>query len=103
MKRSTLLIAVFILFRIIGLAAPSDDLLKDAWKALEGKGQTEAEKKFKEAIAVDKSNTRAYLGLSLLYDMQDRKAEAWNTFKNVLTTEQNYYPYLSAQWLFTWD
>lgn len=103
MNRSTVFIVAIVLFRSIGLASSDDELLKNAWKALEGEGQAEAEKKFKEVIAADKANTRAYIGLSLLYDMQDRKAEAWNVFKNVFTTEQNYYPYISAQWLFTWD
>ncbi len=89
-------------------ASTSNDLVEKGWKALEpaatpGGGQSDAEKFFKAAIDADKSNTRAYLGLSLLYEMQERKPEAWNAFRNVLTTEKNYYPYLSAQWLYTWD
>ena len=81
----------------------SDELIGKAWKALEGSGQEEAEKNFKAAIDADRKDTRAYLGLSLLYELQDRKAEAWNTFKNVMSSESNFYPYLSAQWLYTWD
>ncbi len=101
--RILILATTILLLRTLTFASGSNELVAKAWKALEGKGQAEAEKNFKDAIATDKKNTRAYLGLSLLYDMQDRKAEAWNTFKSVLTTEQNYYPYLAAQWLFTWD
>ncbi|MEO8167793.1 MAG: hypothetical protein ABI623_06070, partial [bacterium] len=103
MNKPIIIVSVLFLLQMNGFAGTSDELVKSAWRALEGKGQVEAESKFKEAIALDKSNTRAYIGLSLLYDMQDRKNEAWNTFRNVLTIEKNYYPYISAQWLFTWD
>ncbi|MDL1893739.1 hypothetical protein FBQ87_12770, partial [Sphingobacteriales bacterium CHB3] len=76
-------------------ASTSNDLVEKGWKALEpaatpGGGPSEAEMYFKTAIDSDKSNTRAYLGLSLLYEMQERKPEAWNAFRNVLTTEKNY-------------
>lgn len=94
---------VVLLFRSPATASSSEEFIAEAWKALEGAGQARAEAAFKSAIAADKTNTRAYLGLSLLYDLQDRKAEAWDVFKNVLSTETNFYPYLSAQWLFTWD
>ncbi len=102
-KRTFILAIAILFFKTLSFPFAGEELVAKAWKALEGAGQGEAEKNFNSAITADKTNTRAYLGLSLLYDMQDRKAEAWNTFKNVLTSEQNYYPYLSAQWLFTWD
>ena len=131
--RTLILATAILFFRTLTFASAGDELVAKAWKALEGlpaeasasvddstrragRGQADAEKNFKAAIAADKNNTRAYLGLSLLYDLQDRKAEAWDVFKKVLNTERNlpaevpqggtqagYYPYLSAQWRFTWD
>lgn len=94
-------LTVFLL-NALAFAIPESNV-ELAWKALQGAGQKQAEEQFKAAIAADKNNTRAYLGLSLLYEMQDRKPEAWDVFKNVLSAEQNFYPYLSAQWLYTWD
>ncbi|MBX2991575.1 MAG: DUF3857 domain-containing protein [Bacteroidetes bacterium] len=108
-RLQTLILTLAVFFcGVVAFASSSNDLVEKGWKSLEpapapGGGQSEAEKYFKEAIDADKSNTRAHLGLSLLYEMQERKLEAWNAFRNVLTTEQNYYPYLSAQWLYTWD
>lgn len=84
-------------------ASPGDELVGKAWKALEGAGQQQAEEYFKAAIEADKNNTRAYVGYSLLLELQDRKPDAWQMFKKVIDIEQNFYPYLSAQWLYTWD
>ncbi|MBI5470712.1 MAG: DUF3857 domain-containing protein [Ignavibacteriae bacterium] len=93
------------IFFLRTIAAPTtDERIAEAWKSLEGRaGQREAEQNFKAAIDSSKNNTRAYLGLSLLYELQDRKAEAWNTVRNVMKSETNFYPYLSAQWLYSWD
>lgn len=97
-----ILFLLILLLNTVAFAIPESDV-ELAWKALQGSGQKQAEEHFKAAIAAEKTNTRAHLGISLLYEMQDRKSEAWDAFKNVLSTEQNFYPYLSAQWLYTWD
>jgi len=93
---------VSILLAIFNLFASSDqsDLyVNEAWQAWEINDQQLVEEKFLKAIEEDKNNTRAYLGLSFLYELQDKGKESWDVFKNILDTEKDYYPYIFAAWL----
>ena len=85
------LVAVLIICSTIAFGQTDSDVDK-AWRALEGAGQQSAEQLFKASINQNKNNTRAYLGLSLLYELQDRKPEAWDAFINILKTNHDYYP-----------
>lgn len=72
----------------------SENLVEQAWQAWEKNDQTEVEAKFKAATAVDPTNSRAYLGLSYLYQLQSKQTAAWEAFSKVLEIEKNPYPYL---------
>lgn len=103
--------AAVILLALPLSAATPDDLVAKAWEALaprpesaaSDRGQPAAERYFKAALDADNGNLRARLGLALLLDMQDKKRDAWDVFKNVIDVHANPYPYLSSFWLFTWD
>ena len=77
----------------------SEFLTQEAWTAWGKNNRPLVEQKFQAALAADSTNTRAYLGLSMLYDLQEDYAEAWRVFRNVLRTADNKYPYLFAEWI----
>src|SRR5215510_3478290 len=76
----------------------ADALIADAWKAWERNNQQLVEAKFLAAIKEDPRNTRAALGLSLLYILQKKNAASCEKLKTVLQTEPDYYPYLYSLW-----
>lgn len=73
-----------------------DALLTEAWKAWEQGDQRLVEKKFNDVLAGDPSNQRAHLGLSLMYSLQRRHAEAWTSFRRATENTSDPYPYLFA-------
>ena len=77
----------------------SELLTQEAWTAWGKNNRPLVEQKFQAAIAADSTNTRAYLGLSMLYDLQEDYTEAWRVFRHVLRTADNKYPYLFAEWI----
>ena len=80
-------------------ASESSNLVDEAWKAWEQNDHVQVEQKFQAAIKADPKNTRAYIGLAFLYEIQRKEKQSWETFKNVLTSEQDPTPYLYAQWV----
>jgi tetratricopeptide (TPR) repeat protein len=77
----------------------SDSHVREAWEAWERNDQQEVENKFKAAIEADDQNTKAYLGLSYLYCLQEKYEDSWKAFEKILHTEENFYPYIFAAWL----
>lgn len=83
---------------ILPLRAGYDESVAEAWKYLNTNDMLAAERSFKEAIALDPKNSRAYMGLSFLYELQLRTTESWQMFRTVLATEPNPAPHLFSQW-----
>ncbi|MGH9853752.1 MAG: DUF3857 domain-containing protein, partial [Blastocatellia bacterium] len=77
----------------------SHALVAEAWKAWGENNQPQVEAKLTAAIKEDPANTRASLGLYLLYHMQGKDRQAWDALKNVLQSKENAYPYFQAVWL----
>jgi tetratricopeptide (TPR) repeat protein len=72
----------------------SSQYVTEAWEHWEENNQEMVEQKFLEAIKEDKNNTRAFIGLSYLYQLQQKNTKAWKTFRHVVETEPNFYPYI---------
>ena len=95
-------------FLILTQAAPlfaqgppsrSDSLVAAAWASWSTDNQQLVEKQFKDAILADPSNARAYLGLSYLYELQEKQDSASGTFRSGLACLKDPYPYIFAAWL----
>jgi Tfp pilus assembly protein PilF len=93
------LLLVFSSARLFAGAEKSDTLVAAAWKAWEKNDQQQVEQKFLAAIQADPKNTRAHLGLSFLYAYQEKHEASWQSFRNILQTEENFYPYVYSAWL----
>jgi len=91
-------IPIFLIFNRIILAdsVTSAHLVDEAWEAWNKNDQALVEQKFREAIKADPGNTRAYVGLAYLYEMQYKFQEAWKIYANVTRTELDYEPYIFA-------
>lgn len=77
----------------------SNQFVEEAWKVWEADDHQTVEQKFISAIEQDRNNTRAYVGLSYLYNLQGNDEKSWIAFKNVLNTVENFYPYVYSAWL----
>ena len=102
MKRTGVFFGLLMFLWITDLSAATKEselLVAEAWEAWNRNDQVLVEKKFQDAIAADSMNTRAYLGLSILYDFQNKYDKAWMTFRHVTQTEADFYPYLFAVWI----
>ncbi len=100
--KSFVLLAFFVLsfFNIARAdAAKSDALVAEAWKAWGENNQQQVESKFTAALKEEPDNIRAHAGLYLLYQMQGKEKQAWESLKNVLNAKENPYPYIYALWL----
>ena len=76
---------------------PAQEMPVDlAWQALAENNQQRAESFFRAAIAKDSSDTRAYIGLSLLFDMQNKPEESWTVFSKLLQLAPDICPYVYA-------
>jgi hypothetical protein len=79
MNRRLLILSIFLLL-LQGRSAfaniAADALVADAWKAWYQNNQQLVEAKFLAAIKEDPRNTRAALGLSLLYILQKKTCDA---------------------------
>ena len=76
----------------------SEALVNEAWQSWETNDQQTVEAKFKEALAVDSTNTRAHLGLMFLYSMQFKDDAAWKSFRQFISNAEDPYPYIFAGW-----
>ncbi|HPC35840.1 MAG TPA: DUF3857 domain-containing protein [Candidatus Marinimicrobia bacterium] len=74
----------------------STQYVNEAWQAWNRNDQKLVEQKFQEAIQTDPTNTRAYIGLAYLYEMQYKYLKAWQTYTNVVNTEADFEPYIFA-------
>ncbi len=100
---SSFLLVLFSFFIFLNASNPaiataSDDLVSTAWKAFDTNNFAGAEQKFKNAIDAAPNNSRAYMGLSLLYELQQRYAESWEMFRMALRFEKNPAPFWFSQW-----
>ncbi|MBM3263800.1 MAG: DUF3857 domain-containing protein [candidate division Zixibacteria bacterium] len=102
MFRYVALIGVFLTLAVSPLAAAtknSEQLVREAWTAWSRNDRKTVEQKFHAAIAADSTQMRAYLGLTMLYDMEQRYDLAWNVFRQVLRRSNDRYAYLFAEWI----
>jgi predicted Zn-dependent protease len=76
--------------------ARSSALVAEAWKAWGENSQSQVEAKFIAALKEDPSNLRAHMGLYLLYQMQGKEKQAWESLKLILQSKENPYPYAFA-------
>ena len=91
------LIAISLVPGTVLAATPdSERLVEEAWAAWDLNERGVVEQKFQAAIAADSMNTRAYLGLSMLYDMQHHYDKAWMTFRHIKRTVEDMGPYFFA-------
>ncbi|MFQ5770680.1 MAG: tetratricopeptide repeat protein, partial [bacterium] len=102
MKQKIKVIYILLLFygfsTLFASTNKSNKLVAEAWEAWADNDQQLVEQKFMAAIAEDQNNTRAYLGLSFLYNLQYKFDQAWTTYEKVLQIEKNIYPYIFAAW-----
>ena len=70
--------------------------MEEAWQAWNRNDQKLVEQKFQEAIQANPNDTRAYIGLAYLYEMQYKYLEAWQTYAKVIDTEADFEPYIFA-------
>jgi tetratricopeptide (TPR) repeat protein len=100
-RRPAILLVLSFLFALQILSARPDasTLVADGWKAWE-KGDHEAvEGKFLEALKEDPNNSRAQLGLALLYSLQGKDEKSASAFRAALNGQSDIYPYLYSQWV----
>lgn len=94
---ATVLLLVWVTFVFAG-TEKSNQLVEQAWQAYEGNDLRVVEQKFMAAIDEDNNNTRAFLGLSYLYQLQSDYEKSWMAFSHALQVEKNPYPYLFSAW-----
>lgn len=102
MKQKIMNVSLVCLFWVPILIAntqKSNVLVAEAWQDWGQNDQRQIEQKFMAVIEADQNNTRAYLGLSYLYNMQQKYEDSWMAFKNALKTKKNIYPYIFSTWL----
>ncbi|MGH7493941.1 MAG: hypothetical protein ACREOO_16300 [bacterium] len=76
----------------------SEKQIATAWQALAANDQAQAETAFLAAIASDKNNARAYLGLSYLFSMKMKNEAAWQNLEKALSLVPDPYSYIYAAW-----
>jgi len=96
MFRYTFFFIIIITHTIFADSIKSEQLVNEAWAAWDKNDQVLVEQKFIAAIAENKENTRAYLGLTLLYSMQTKNRKALETFKEFIPVSRDYKPYFFA-------
>ena len=69
----------------------------EAWALWNQNNHEMVEQKFKDAIESDKTNTRAYLGLAYLYELEYKNELAWETFRKIAEFDENKYAYIYAE------
>lgn len=73
--------------RVISVnAQSSDELVTQAWQALQTSQYRTAEQLFTKALSAQPNYARAHIGLSYYYVMQRRYAEAWSQYNQALQT-----------------
>lgn len=100
--RSSVAVTILFLSVIFTMGTPAQtgcgEAVSVAWKALGNNELDVAEQKFDEAVKLCPNNSRAYMGLSLLYEMQLRYDDAWTAFRNAIRIEKDPAPYWFSQW-----
>jgi len=94
--RNSLLIILITIRSLFSENPTSAEYVEAAWSAWNENDQKTVEQKFRQAITVDPSNTRAYVGLSYLYEMQYKYLEAWQNYAKVVKTESDFESYIFA-------
>ena len=79
---------------IIAVTADSEIQVDKAWDAWQLNDLVSVEKHFDNAIDLDETNFRAYMGLTLLYKIQEKSVKGWKTLEKGLEYSDNKYPYL---------
>jgi tetratricopeptide (TPR) repeat protein len=97
--RVILLLLIIFGSYFVSIASESSNLVDEAWKAWEQNDHATVEQKFQAAIKADPKNTRAYIGLAFLYEIQRKEKQSWEAFRNVMASEQDATPYLYAEWV----
>lgn len=93
-----ILLLLAISFGTARAGAPADSLVDAAWHAWDTGNQPLVAANFLKALRLEPENTRALLGLSLLYRMQTKYDEAWSAFVRILPLVRDRAPYLYAAW-----
>ena len=97
-----LLLLILILPAIIFAVNPQSEAEVDnAWNAWQLNDLNLVEEHFKNALDLDETNFRAYMGLSLLYNMQEKTDDGWKILEKGLGYSDNKYPYIYS-FLPTW-
>lgn len=93
---SYILSLLFIVSTSMVASATSDSLVDYGWKQWNENKRSLVERSFLSAIEKDKKDARAYLGLALLYALQDQPEKEWPVYKQALDNIDNPYPYIFA-------
>ncbi|HQO73603.1 MAG TPA: hypothetical protein PLO58_02050, partial [Candidatus Marinimicrobia bacterium] len=94
--RNTILIILLFGESLFSNIFTSAQYVEEAWQAWNRNDQKLVEQKFQEAIQANPNDTRAYIGLAYLYEMQYKHLEAWQTYAKVIDTEADFEPYIFA-------
>ena len=94
-RNTILIILLFSEFLFPNISASAQSV-EEAWQAWNRNDQKLVEQKFQEAIQANPNDTRAYIGLAYLYEMQYKYLEAWQTYAKVIDTEADFEPYIFA-------
>lgn len=90
---------LLLFFSPLAKASTSDSLVNEGWKQWNDNKRDLVEKSFLAAIQSDAANPRAYLGLTLLYTLQEQPEKAWSNFRQAIEKMDNPYRYLYSAWV----
>ena len=94
------ILPLFVLFiSSASSASESDSLVDQGWKQWNENKRDLVERSFSSAIQKDANNARAYIGLTLLYTLQEQNEKAWIVYKQLIDKLENPYPYIYAPWI----
>jgi tetratricopeptide (TPR) repeat protein len=69
------------------------------WQAWMKNDHQQVEQHFLKALQMDAQNVHAQVGLALLYDLERKVTPSWEYYKKIISSSDNYYPYIYAAWL----
>ncbi|MBN1398002.1 MAG: DUF3857 domain-containing protein [Bacteroidetes bacterium] len=93
-------IALCLMLNLSMLAASeSDALVNQGWEQWNANRRDLVEQSFLSAIQKDENNIRAYIGLMLLYTLQEQHEKAWTFYRQALDKLDNPYPYIYSTWI----
>ena len=79
---------------LLAVIPESEKQVEEAWQAWQKNDLTSVEEHFQTAIDLDETNFRAYVGLTLLYNMQDEHNSSWKILEKALNYTDNTFPYI---------